>query len=174
MCRLLLTCGSFCQAMQLFIQGASQAVIDVSDNTSVQDLKEMIGLFKNCLRLALICHRPCRRRAVPCCSGPHSRGGTPCRERHPEHVRDQRLLPPSRRFVVAVPYPALTRTGKVHGSLARAGKVKGQTPKVEKTPKKKSVTGRAKRRLQYSKRFNVTVAPGQKKKGPNCQNVATI
>merc|ERR1712146_111681 len=27
--------------------------------------------------------------------------------------------------------------GKVHGSLARAGKVKGQTPKVEKQEKKK-------------------------------------
>ena len=31
--------------------------------------------------------------------------------------------------------------GKVHGSLARAGKVKGQTPKVEKMEKKKKVTG---------------------------------
>ena len=31
--------------------------------------------------------------------------------------------------------------GKVHGSLARAGKVKGQTPKVEKQVKKKSLTG---------------------------------
>lgn len=32
--------------------------------------------------------------------------------------------------------------GKVHGSLARAGKVKGQTPKVEKAEKKKQVTGK--------------------------------
>ncbi|ORY45304.1 hypothetical protein BCR33DRAFT_716591, partial [Rhizoclosmatium globosum] len=31
--------------------------------------------------------------------------------------------------------------GKVHGSLARAGKVKGQTPKVEKQEKKKKQTG---------------------------------
>jgi len=31
--------------------------------------------------------------------------------------------------------------GKVHGSLARAGKVKGQTPKVEKQEKKKKPTG---------------------------------
>jgi small subunit ribosomal protein S30e len=31
--------------------------------------------------------------------------------------------------------------GKVHGSLARAGKVKGQTPKVEKAEKKKKRTG---------------------------------
>jgi len=35
--------------------------------------------------------------------------------------------------------------GKVHGSLARAGKVKGQTPKVEKQEKKKVVRGRAKK-----------------------------
>ena len=33
------------------------------------------------------------------------------------------------------------RGGKVHGSLARAGKVKGQTPKVEPQEKKKSKTG---------------------------------
>jgi len=31
--------------------------------------------------------------------------------------------------------------GKVHGSLARAGKVKGQTPKVEPTDKKKKPRG---------------------------------
>lgn len=31
--------------------------------------------------------------------------------------------------------------GKVHGSLARAGKVKGQTPKVDKQEKKKKRTG---------------------------------
>ena len=57
--------------------------------------------------------------------------------------------------------------GKVHGSLARAGKVKGQTPKVEKQEKKKSKTGRAKRRQQYNSRFNNTVAGFGKKKGPN-------
>merc|ERR1739849_52805 len=43
--------------------------------------------------------------------------------------------------------------GKVHGSLARAGKVKGQTPKVDSEEKKKPKTGRAKRRLQYNRRF---------------------
>eukprot|EP00126_Sphaerothecum_destruens_P000769 Sdes_comp10997_c0_seq1m2637 len=57
--------------------------------------------------------------------------------------------------------------GKVHGSLARAGKVKSQTPKVEKGEKKKKPTGRAKRRIQYNRRFvNVVVGMG-KKKGPN-------
>ncbi|GFU86324.1 40S ribosomal protein S30 [Trichonephila clavipes] len=57
--------------------------------------------------------------------------------------------------------------GKVHGSLARAGKVRGQTPKVEKQEKKKKKTGRAKRRMQYNKRFvNVVVTFGRKR-GPN-------
>ncbi|KAI0452067.1 ribosomal protein S30-domain-containing protein [Xylaria acuta] len=40
--------------------------------------------------------------------------------------------------------------GKVHGSLARAGKVKSQTPKVEKQEKSKVPKGRAKKRLQVS------------------------
>lgn len=62
--------------------------------------------------------------------------------------------------------------GKVHGSLARAGKVKGQTPKVEPEPKKKKKTGRCKRRLQYNKRFvNVVVGFG-KKRGPNSNSEA--
>lgn len=46
-----------------------------------------------------------------------------------------------------------TCTGKVHGSLARAGKVRGQTPKVEKQEKKKTPKGRAKKRLVYTRRF---------------------
>ena len=40
--------------------------------------------------------------------------------------------------------------GKVHGSLARAGKVKSQTPKVDKEEKKKQPKGRAKKRLLYT------------------------
>ena len=58
--------------------------------------------------------------------------------------------------------------GKVHGSLARAGKVKGQTPKVEKQEKKKLPTGRAKKRMLYNRRFvNVVAGMGGKKFGPN-------
>ena len=61
--------------------------------------------------------------------------------------------------------------GKVHGSLARAGKVRNQTPKVEKKEdKKKRCCGRAKKRIQYNRRFvNVVTAPGGKKQGPNKQ-----
>jgi small subunit ribosomal protein S30e len=43
--------------------------------------------------------------------------------------------------------------GKVHGSLARAGKVRGNAPKVEKQDKKKLPKGRAFKRLQYNRRF---------------------
>jgi len=61
--------------------------------------------------------------------------------------------------------------GKVHGSLARAGKVKGQTPKVTKAEKKADVVGRAKKRKLYNRRF-VNVVPGfGKKKGYNTQEV---
>ncbi|XP_042908862.1 ubiquitin-like FUBI-ribosomal protein eS30 fusion protein [Parasteatoda tepidariorum] len=66
-----------------------------------------------------------------------------------------------------VDFSVKLRGGKVHGSLARAGKVKGQTPKVEKQEKKKKKTGRAKRRMQFNRRFvNVVVTFGRKK-GPN-------
>lgn len=61
--------------------------------------------------------------------------------------------------------------GKVHGSLARAGKVKGQTPKVAKQEKKKALVGRAKKRMLYNKRFVNVVAGFGKKKGPNAQEV---
>ena len=62
--------------------------------------------------------------------------------------------------------------GKVHGSLARAGKVKNQTPKVEKQEKRKLATGRAKKRIQDNRRFvNVVTAPGGKRLGPNAQQM---
>ena len=70
----------------------------------------------------------------------------------------------------------------VHGSLARAGKVKSQTPKVEKQEKKKVPKGRAKKRILYNRRcvamfygncrisdwrrsfVNVTTLPGGKRR----------
>ncbi|XP_012784328.2 ubiquitin-like FUBI-ribosomal protein eS30 fusion protein [Ochotona princeps] len=60
--------------------------------------------------------------------------------------------------------------GKVHGSLARAGKVRGQTPKVAKQEKKKKKTGRAKRRMRYNRRFVNVVPTFGKKKGPNANS----
>ncbi|XP_064407806.1 FAU ubiquitin like and ribosomal protein S30 fusion b [Latimeria chalumnae] len=60
--------------------------------------------------------------------------------------------------------------GKVHGSLARAGKVRGQTPKVAKQEKKKKRTGRAKRRMQYNRRFINVVQGFGKRRGPNANS----
>ena len=58
--------------------------------------------------------------------------------------------------------------GKLHGSLARAGKVKKQTPKVAKADKAhKTPKGRAYKRIIYNRRFkNIEKGPG-KKKSPN-------
>merc|ERR1719433_1885002 len=60
--------------------------------------------------------------------------------------------------------------GKVHGSLARAGKVRGQTPKVEAGEKKKKKTGRAKRRIQYNRRFVNVVQTFGRRRGPNANS----
>jgi small subunit ribosomal protein S30e len=60
--------------------------------------------------------------------------------------------------------------GKVHGSLARAGKVKGQTPKKEKEVKPKAKTGRAKKRILYNRRVTLQEnVGGGKVLGPNSQ-----
>ncbi|XP_074185037.1 ubiquitin-like FUBI-ribosomal protein eS30 fusion protein [Rhinolophus sinicus] len=58
--------------------------------------------------------------------------------------------------------------GNVHGSLARAGKVRGQTPEVAKQEKKK--TGRTQRRMQHNRRFVNVVLTFVKKKGPNANS----
>merc|ERR1712018_999581 len=60
--------------------------------------------------------------------------------------------------------------GKVHGSLARAGKVRGQTPKVDPQEKKKKKTGRAKRRIQYNRRFVNVVQTFGRRRGPNANS----
>ncbi|CAI5460555.1 unnamed protein product [Closterium sp. Yama58-4] len=65
---------------------------------------------------------------------------------------------------VATPHSTMS---KVHGSLARAGKVRGQTPKVEKQDKKKQPKGRAHKRMQYNRRFVTAVVGFGKKRGPN-------
>ncbi|RXH90614.1 hypothetical protein DVH24_035378 [Malus domestica] len=57
--------------------------------------------------------------------------------------------------------------GKVHGSLARASKVRGSTGKVVKQDKKKQPQGRAHKRLQYNHRSVTPVIGIGKKRGPN-------
>jgi small subunit ribosomal protein S30e len=56
--------------------------------------------------------------------------------------------------------------GKKHGTLAKAGKVRKQTPKVAKHDKRRKPRGRAYKRMLCKKKF-APVLPGQKKKSPN-------
>ncbi|CAN6208523.1 unnamed protein product, partial [Urochloa humidicola] len=74
---------------------------------------------------------------------------------------------PSLRARASVATTASAVMGKVHGSLARAGKVRGQTPKVAKQDKKKKPRGRAYKRMQYNRRFVTAVVGFGKKRGPN-------
>ncbi|XP_035550862.1 40S ribosomal protein S30-like [Juglans regia] len=56
---------------------------------------------------------------------------------------------------------------KVQGSLARAGKVRGQTPKVAKQDKKNKLRGHTHKCMQYNHRFVTAVVGFGKKRGPN-------
>lgn len=56
--------------------------------------------------------------------------------------------------------------GKQHGTLAKAGKVRKQTPKVAKLEKARKPRGRAYKRILYKKNF-APLVPGQKKRSPN-------
>ncbi|OAV93447.1 hypothetical protein PTTG_01604, partial [Puccinia triticina 1-1 BBBD Race 1] len=59
----------------------------------------------------------------------------------------------------------LSKMGKVHGSLARAGKVRSQCPKVAKQERtKKKLQGRAKKRACYNNRFAITTPHGGKRR----------
>ena len=58
--------------------------------------------------------------------------------------------------------------GKVHGSMARNGKVRNQAPKVDKMERaKKKVMGRARKRAQYVARIKNVDPNDKRKKGPN-------
>ena len=58
--------------------------------------------------------------------------------------------------------------GVKHGSLTRAGKVKKQTPKVDRMERvKKLVKGRALKRIKFNRRYQNVVLVKGKKKSPN-------
>ena len=81
---------------------------------------------------------------------------------------DPKLVAELKEAVATIAKAATQVTEIFGGSLARAGKVKGQTPKVEKQEKKKLPTGRAKKRMLYNRRFvNVVAGVGGKRFGPN-------
>merc|ERR1711911_567868 len=127
--------------MQLIVRSSSTHVIDVSPEANVEVLRKQLALLEGVEAdmLNLFC------------------GGTP--------LEDEMSLAGLENQAVDLTVPL--KGGKVHGSLARAGKVRGQTPKVEAAEKKKKKTGRAKRRIQYSRRFVNVVESFGRKKGPN-------
>jgi len=128
--------------MQLIVRGEQTHVLDVAPTANVQALRAQLSLLEgvDAEQLNLFC------------------SGAP--------LEDEVSLAFLENQAVDLTIPL--KGGKVHGSLARAGKVRGQTPKVEAGEKKKKKTGRAKRRIQYVRRFvNVVETFGGRKKGPN-------
>ncbi|EEB20002.1 40S ribosomal protein S30, putative [Pediculus humanus corporis] len=114
--------------MQLLIRSENTHVLDVEPTTTIGIVKNQVAALENVDSGEITLYS---------CSSP---------------LDDGDLVENLQSSVVEVLCGGLLG-GKVHGSLARAGKVKGQTPKVEKQEKKKKKTGRAKRRIQYNRRF---------------------
>ncbi|XP_023209654.1 uncharacterized protein LOC111612645 [Centruroides sculpturatus] len=129
--------------MQLFLQSDQLYSIEVPENEKISFLKNFIEITENLPQEEQLFYY----------------GGKPLHE--DDNISD---------FLMngaTVDISIRLRGGKVHGSLARAGKVKGQTPKVEKQEKKKKKTGRAKRRMQYNRRFVNVVQTFGRRRGPN-------
>nr|XP_022903767.1 uncharacterized protein LOC111416057 [Onthophagus taurus] len=130
--------------MQLIVRGLSTNVLECQGTETVAELKSKIAALENLTSLDVSLYA----------------SGRP--------ISDDTVI--SAFENIDIELDCGLQGGKVHGSLARAGKVKGQTPKVEKQEKKKKKTGRAKRRIQYNRRFvNVVTAFGRRK-GPNSKS----
>ncbi|RLV64128.1 hypothetical protein DV515_00017556 [Chloebia gouldiae] len=170
--------------MQLFIRGQTLLTLELSGSETLAQIKE---------RVAELSGIPPEEQLL-------LHAGTPLDD---EAVLGQSPLPE----FTTLDLSTRLLGGKVHGSLARAGKVRGQTPKVStegappvggglgslpgvwgpcqgfgdppdtpifnqvaKQEKKKKKTGRAKRRMQYNRRFVNVVPTFGKKKGPNANS----
>ncbi|XP_077645825.1 ubiquitin-like FUBI-ribosomal protein eS30 fusion protein [Lonchura striata] len=133
--------------MQLFIRGQTLLTLELSGSETLAQIKE---------RVAELSGIPAEEQLL-------LHAGTPLDD---EAVLGQSPLPE----FTTLDLSTRLLGGKVHGSLARAGKVRGQTPKVAKQEKKKKKTGRAKRRMQYNRRFVNVVPTFGKKKGPNANS----
>jgi len=127
--------------MQLIVNGSQTHVLQVAPEANVAQLRAQLSMLEgvDCEQLNLFC------------------SGSP--------LEDEVNVSALENMTIDLTIPLLG--GKVHGSLARAGKVRGQTPKVEAGEKKKKKTGRAKRRIQYNRRFVNVVETFGRKKGPN-------
>ncbi|KAJ3627691.1 hypothetical protein MTP99_015051 [Tenebrio molitor] len=127
--------------MQLCFRGLSTHILECESNETIAEIKDRIAALENLQRTEVSLYA----------------SGVP--------VSDDSLVSAFENTDIELTVGLLG--GKVHGSLARAGKVKGQTPKVEKQEKKKKKTGRAKRRIQYNRRFVNVVATFGRRRGPN-------
>nr|AAX48907.1 S30-ubiquitin-like [Suberites domuncula] len=129
--------------MQVFVQGGALHAINVSEETTFNQLKSELVLSEGITVEDQVL----------------SYGGVP--------LEDDTLVCEIVPELATLSLAVRVVGGKVHGSLARAGKVRGQTPKVEAQEKKKKKTGRAKRRMQYNRRFVNVVAQFGRRRGPN-------
>ena len=132
--------------MQLTIRGQNTHILRCNGIEKVAELRASIAALENLPSGA----------AIQLYSG-----GSP--------LEDDARLPDLRSTAIDVTVPVAG--GKVHGSLARAGKVKRQTPIVEKKERtKKEKTGRARQRQKYNKRVVVRV---NKRRCPDSNQWAT-
>lgn len=131
--------------MQLLVRSENTHVLDVEPITTIGDVKNQVAVLENVSSADITLYS---------CSAP---------------LNDNDVVESLQSSIIEVLCGGLLG-GKVHGSLARAGKVKGQTPKVEKVEKKKKKTGRAKRRIQYNRRFVNVVQGFVRRRGPNANS----
>merc|ERR1739838_380528 len=127
--------------MQLFVRAGATHVLDVQDGQTVADVRSFIS----------------QAETLPEAEVRLYAAGSPL---------DNDALPLSTLSTDAIDVNVCLLGGKVHGSLSRAGKVKGQTPKVEKKEKKKAKTGRAKRRIQYNPASSMSLLPSARNVDP--------
>jgi len=104
--------------MQIIVRSDASRVVQVSEDSTVMQLIQQVSTLE----------------AVPLAAMYLTCGG---------RVLDENLALTAAGVSEMVTVEVAIRMlgGKVHGSLARAGKVKGQTPKIEKKEKKKQKTG---------------------------------
>ena len=93
--------------MQLIVNGSQTHVVEVSPEANVAQLRAQLSMLEgvDCEQLNLFC------------------SGSP--------LEDEVNLAALENLTIQLTVPLLG--GKVHGSLARAGKVRGQTPKVRES-----------------------------------------
>ncbi|VVC28174.1 Ribosomal protein S30,Ubiquitin-related domain,Ubiquitin domain [Cinara cedri] len=131
--------------MQLFVRGQNVRVLDCQGHENISLIKSKLASLEDIEESLISLY----------CQG--------------EALNNNQVIGELNNFNIDFIVPLLG--GKVHGSLARAGKVKGQTPKVEKVEKKKKKkTGRSKRRIQYNRRFVNVVQTFGRRRGPNANS----